>query len=562
MTRTQVRGPAPSATDAGPVLRRAGGCGGTCDCERKRLQRFPDASARDRRRAPPIVHEVLGSPGRLLDPDLRTRMESQFGHDFSRVRIHDDAHAAESAAAVGARAYTVGYDIVFGHDRYAPRDASGSRLLAHELAHVTQQRDARDGWRPSLEVGDADDVLERDADARAARALSDSPPSLAPSVPARLQRSALDTFLDVLLFVPRLFGAGGYTDNALKEYLTGLKTRRAIENGIFSDNKARGCVDADDERRLTALGAPYDLEVKRLLVEEMVTRHTSFLDERAAIKLLRRQTDADLQQIVTQLGRDRIWGKFSGANRRIIEAVTMTAADAGDALVRRLRGLDPDDVQDYELNARDPAVKQAAHRAWVMAKTTVPVPDEATVTPEEKLTFKIGDLEVIADQDAAESKAAKGQGITRCDVARSVEPRAEIVDEKVVGCEPPKLVLRVGTSYGPGTNTTGSTDYGRGTTEADKAAGTTSLRFHESRHGQDCFDFVRTHAIPTYPCPVGADSAAFQRSGVAWHDALKKYNDEAFEYSTRNTDCVGKSPPTAEAARGGLKVAVCPPKKD
>jgi len=60
-------------------------------------------------------------------------------HDFSHVRIHTDVKAAESARAVHALAYTVGRDIVFGASQYAPREAKGQRLLAHELTHVVQQ---------------------------------------------------------------------------------------------------------------------------------------------------------------------------------------------------------------------------------------------------------------------------------------------------------------------------------------------------------------------------------------------------------------------------------------
>ena len=37
--------------------------------------------------APPVVDEVLRSPGRPLGAALRASMEPRFGHDFSRVRI-------------------------------------------------------------------------------------------------------------------------------------------------------------------------------------------------------------------------------------------------------------------------------------------------------------------------------------------------------------------------------------------------------------------------------------------------------------------------------------------
>jgi len=67
-------------------------------------------------------------------------MESRFGHDFSRVRIHTDEKAAESARAVNALAYTAGHDIVFGAGQYVPETPEGRRLLAHEMTHVVQQR--------------------------------------------------------------------------------------------------------------------------------------------------------------------------------------------------------------------------------------------------------------------------------------------------------------------------------------------------------------------------------------------------------------------------------------
>jgi hypothetical protein len=88
--------------------------------------------------APPIIHAALAGSGRPLGAATRAFMEHRFGRDFSRVRIHTDGVAAESARAIGARAYTVGNDVVFGAGQYAPESATGRRLLAHELAHVVQ----------------------------------------------------------------------------------------------------------------------------------------------------------------------------------------------------------------------------------------------------------------------------------------------------------------------------------------------------------------------------------------------------------------------------------------
>lgn len=80
-----------------------------------------------------------GGHGQPLPDAVRSFFEPRFGHDFRDVRIHADAHSAESANAIGARAYTLGRDIVFAQDEYKPHMQSGRHLLAHELTHVVQQ---------------------------------------------------------------------------------------------------------------------------------------------------------------------------------------------------------------------------------------------------------------------------------------------------------------------------------------------------------------------------------------------------------------------------------------
>ncbi len=93
-------------------------------------------------------------------------MEPRFGHDFGDVRVHTDARAAESARAVNALAYTVGREVVFGEEQYAPRSSDGRGLLAHELTHVVQQRY---GVRETGGVGQPGDVHEEEAEAAAVR---------------------------------------------------------------------------------------------------------------------------------------------------------------------------------------------------------------------------------------------------------------------------------------------------------------------------------------------------------------------------------------------------------
>lgn len=89
---------------------------------------------------PEIVGDVLASSGEPLPSQTRAEMEPHFGHDFSQVRVHADKQAAESARQIGARAYTLGNNLVFGTHQYAPATPRGQRLLAHELTHVVQQQ--------------------------------------------------------------------------------------------------------------------------------------------------------------------------------------------------------------------------------------------------------------------------------------------------------------------------------------------------------------------------------------------------------------------------------------
>lgn len=191
---------------ASGILQRKCACGqhtiagGECDdCGKKQMSlhratRNAQLETGNSGGVPPIVHEVLRSPGQPLDSATRAFFEPRFGHDFSgmrtgtsqlsasdltvgaandpleraadrladdvlrmpsssrsadarqsnrtdfsRVRIHTDARAAASCRAVNARAYTVGQDIVFGPEGYAPGTHGGQKLLAHELAHTIQQ---------------------------------------------------------------------------------------------------------------------------------------------------------------------------------------------------------------------------------------------------------------------------------------------------------------------------------------------------------------------------------------------------------------------------------------
>ncbi|HWE53582.1 MAG TPA: DUF4157 domain-containing protein [Bryobacteraceae bacterium] len=107
--------------------------------QRKGNDRLSDGVQHDAKRGGAEVASQLHG-GRRLDEHTRALMESRFGHNFSDVRIHTGQLAAETADSLRARAFAVGENIVFAGGQFAPETPAGQRILAHELAHVVQQR--------------------------------------------------------------------------------------------------------------------------------------------------------------------------------------------------------------------------------------------------------------------------------------------------------------------------------------------------------------------------------------------------------------------------------------
>ena len=94
------------------------------------------------RQARPSAVASGATTGRPLPERVRTPLERHLDADLADVRVHTDAGAAELARAADAEAFTVGRSVVFGEGRFDPGTDEGARLLAHELTHVVQQRDA------------------------------------------------------------------------------------------------------------------------------------------------------------------------------------------------------------------------------------------------------------------------------------------------------------------------------------------------------------------------------------------------------------------------------------
>jgi hypothetical protein len=123
----------------------------------------------------PVTDVVGKGGGTPLEDSTRTSMEDRFGQSFDDVRVHTDTRASQSAESVGANAYTVGSDIVFRSGQFDASSPTGQRTIAHELAHVVQQRAGPvDGTEApgGIKLSDPSDKFEQAAEQTASEIMS------------------------------------------------------------------------------------------------------------------------------------------------------------------------------------------------------------------------------------------------------------------------------------------------------------------------------------------------------------------------------------------------------
>ena len=92
------------------------------------------------------------SSGHTLPISVQQEFGPRLGQDLSGVRVHHDDAADRAATSVGARAFTLGRDLVFARGEFAPNTGEGQRLLAHELVHWVQQGGRADRIQRKLKV--------------------------------------------------------------------------------------------------------------------------------------------------------------------------------------------------------------------------------------------------------------------------------------------------------------------------------------------------------------------------------------------------------------------------
>jgi hypothetical protein len=193
---------------ANGLLQRKCACGGSAgldgecqECRKKQLQRC-SANGVQPTTVPPIVHEVLRSPGQPLDPNTRAFMESRFGHAFGQVRVHNDTKAEKSAKTVNAPGIYGGTKHYFWRDNmHQTQLADGG--CAHEQPMLSSKEMQR--YQPSISatikplsnggyriavapvIGAESDFLEHQADGVAEQVISSSSQLAHPVVDQKLQ---------------------------------------------------------------------------------------------------------------------------------------------------------------------------------------------------------------------------------------------------------------------------------------------------------------------------------------------------------------------------------------
>jgi hypothetical protein len=223
---------------------------------------------------PASVRRVVASPGRPLEPATRSAMEARFGHDFARVRVHDDVEGAE---AVGARAWSVERHVAIPPARYAPGTTAGDALLAHELAHVVQhdRHPAASGSR-AISASSAPD--EREA-ARAAAQVGRGEPvgalTAAPSATLHREEEVAPM------------------DGDLATYLRTIRRTGRIEGDNDSDDKAVRIVRLWRAGRFEQLHG----KDKAILIWELLDGPTTGPDEEAIVEILNRSSNDHLDKI-------------------------------------------------------------------------------------------------------------------------------------------------------------------------------------------------------------------------------------------------------------------------
>ncbi|SFR07239.1 DUF4157 domain-containing protein [Poseidonocella sedimentorum] len=233
-------------------------------------------------RAPDAAPQPATVPqgGRPLDRDLRSQMEGAFGERFGDVRLHTGPEADQTARALNSTAFAQGRDIGFARGAFRPETPHGRGIIAHELAHVSEQRRGADDPGTIRRVGEyrpgGTDIIENFA---------------------------------------RWFGGGSFTDAELALFINAM-ARESYEFSAVdhadTDNMAREIAsrvfgpEATADTRAALPPAVQSVRVRLNMIRHMLSGHVAGSDSEAVLQILRAASDIDRRQIVRLYGEQAI----------------------------------------------------------------------------------------------------------------------------------------------------------------------------------------------------------------------------------------------------------------
>lgn len=458
---------------------------GRVDDPLERAAEFDATAAED-------AHQVISGPGQALEGSAREFFEPRFGYDFSRVRVHADPRAAASARALGARAYTVGANIVFGPGRYQPGSESGRRLLAHELAHVRQQ-----GMAPRTAHAGS---VQRQPDAGTAG--TQRQPDAGTAGPSPDGGTGTKAFNLILQHEFPVVSSSWFAGTTIT-----LPAGGGVRADLKTGRNGQVLFDLSPDFAPAGQGAA--------------------------------ATAADLGRIAAvraEVIRVLEWRLGQGI---------LTAQDVKASFVTdHLRAMAPLALR--ALRAK-PAVQPdaLAELDRILAiSTQVPPGAQFNAQGAAELTVNGLHVRILPDTSGGDENITKSRFVPdQLETPGFREAKGHVT--KIMGPIPTAPVVEIFTSYaatGPDAGRdplTNTSAYGRGSTAADKAAGTTSLRFHESQHGQDFLDFLASHPFPVFTGKVGQTTHAFRQARTDFLAQFESWAKEMVRVSRCATDCVG-----------------------
>jgi hypothetical protein len=437
------RAPAPMQTAkaphvtlvAGHVLHRQCACGqhtiagGECEeCRKEKIGavRRQASGLLASVRVPAIVDNVLRSPGHPLDHETRAFFEPHFDYDFTRVRLHTDNAAAESARSVNASAYTVGDHIAFQTGLYDPSSVSGRQLLAHELTHVVQNHNSGAQATQSLNaISHPADGSEQEASNVAHRVLHGNLVNISGPATGIVHRDAADVAKDVGIVagiaavgtgaglgIAALAGAFNSKEKKLAKELQTLidgAMWKEIRKRVYPKESAAGIKRAKERKAgtrpdLTGLGRIRSLEHFAAAVRGIQRRWATSPDDR--VNMLKTAANAELEgaDVPGFLHMDKMLMEFKGffsprqwsftVSQELVTSGTLNNTDAAELANTTM----------HESRHAEQDFLAARYAAGVQHV------DSPTIVAEHHIPAQIADKAVAKKFDAGTDPAVVSQG--------------------------------------------------------------------------------------------------------------------------------------------------------